>query len=369
MDDLPALPPNFAQALLTWYDQHAAALPWRGQQDPYRIWLSEVMAQQTQLATVIPYYERFLAAYPTVQDLATAALDEVLKLWEGLGYYRRARLLHACAQQVARMGGFPSTLEGLLALPGVGRYTAAAIGSMAFGLRAAVLDGNVIRVLARWLDLSDDVTQARVQARLWRIAESALPAERVGDYNQAIMELGQTICTPRQPACSACPLATLGCRALAHNTQAQRPVKAKRTPPPHYQVACGLIRDEAGRLLIAQRPAEGLLGGLWEFPGGKQEADETLEECLARELREELAIEVEVGDHFISVDHAFTHFKITLHAYECRYLRAAPPHDAPQALGCQAWAWVGEDELSRYSFGKADRLVIEALRTRHQRLF
>jgi len=368
MDDLPTPPPDFAQALLGWYDQHAASLPWRGQRDPYRIWLSEVMAQQTQLATVIPYYKRFLAAYPSVQDLAAAPLDEVLKLWEGLGYYRRARLLHACAQQVAQAGGFPNTLEGLLALPGVGRYTAAAIGSMAFGLRAAVLDGNVVRVLARWLDLPDDVTQARTQARLWQIAEAALPAARVGDYNQAIMQLGQTVCTPRKPACDACPLAALGCRALVNGTQAQRPVKAKRAPTPHYQVACGLIRDSAGRLLIAQRPAEGLLGGLWEFPGGKQEPGETLEACLARELREELAIEVVVGDHFISVDHAFTHFRITLHAYECRYVAPLPPHDAPQALGCQAWAWASEDDLSRYSFGKADRLIIEALRTRQQRL-
>ena len=369
MDDLPKPTRDFAQALLAWYDQNAASLPWRGQHDPYRIWLSEVMAQQTQLVTVVPYYERFLSAYPTVQDLAAAALDEVLKLWEGLGYYRRARLLHTCAQQVAQMGGFPSTMEGLLALPGVGRYTAAAIGSMAFGLRVAVLDGNVIRVLARWLDLPDDVTQARVQARLWQVAELALPPERVGDYNQAIMELGQTICTPRKPACAACPLSALGCRALANGTQAQRPVKAKRAPTPHYQVACGLIRDAEGHLLIAQRPAEGLLGGLWEFPGGKQEPGETLAQCLVRELHEELAIEVAVGDHFISVDHAFTHFKITLHAYECRYLGAVPPYDAPQALGCQAWAWASEDELGRYSFGKADRLVIQALRTRRQRLF
>jgi len=368
MDDPLTLPPSFAAALLAWYDQHAAELPWRGQADPYRIWLSEIMAQQTQLATVIPYYERFLAAYPSVQDLAAASLDEVLKLWEGLGYYRRARMLHACAQQVAQLGGFPATLEGLLALPGVGRYTAAAIGSLAFGLRAAVLDGNVMRVLARWLDLPDDVTQARTQARLWQVAESALPQARIGDYNQAIMELGQRVCMPRKPACAACPLAPLGCRALANGTQAQRPVKAKRATIPHHQVACGLIRDETGRLLIAQRPTEGLLGGLWEFPGGKQEPGETLAECLARELREELAIEVQVGEHFISVDHAFTHFKITLHAYECRYIAPLLPHAEPQTLGCQAWAWASEAELSRYSFGKADRLVIEALHARPRRL-
>jgi len=351
----------FAADLLAWYDRRATQLPWREQPpDPYRVWLSEIMLQQTQIETVIPYYRRFLAAFPTVEHLAAAPLDAVLKLWEGLGYYSRARHLHQTAQILsAEYGGhFPQTADQLRSLPGIGRYTAAAIASIVSGEAVPVLDGNVIRVLARLIDLPDDVTQAAAQSRLWALAGDWLDPSRPGDYNQAIMELGQVICRPRNPRCEQCPART-HCLAYARGTQAQRPVKKKKAPTPHYEVAAGLIRDDAGRLLIAQRPLEGLLGGLWEFPGGKQEPDETLPECLRRELREELAIEVEVGDLFVVVGHAFTHFRITLHAYECRYL-AGPP----QKLGVHDFAWVTPDQLDKYSFGKADRQVIAALRSR-----
>jgi A/G-specific adenine glycosylase len=356
----------FARELLDWYDRHAAALPWRERHpDPYRVWLSEVMLQQTQVETVKPYFERFLASFPTVQALAAAPLDDVLKRWEGLGYYSRARNLHKAAVQIAGElnGIFPSTVAGLLVLPGVGRYTAGAIASIAYGVRAPVLDGNVIRVFARLLDLPDDVTQPATLNRLWQQTEDWLPDERPGDYNQALMELGRTVCKPRQPLCAACPLQQ-HCLAYAQGTQSERPVKAKKQATPHYDVAAGIIRDTDGRMLIAQRPMEGLLGGLWEFPGGKQEADETLPECLQRELREELAIEVEVGSLFVSVKHAFTHFKITLHAFECRWLSGEPQH-----LGVHNHAWVTDAELDRYSFGKADREVIAALRSRRGMLF
>jgi A/G-specific adenine glycosylase len=351
-----------AAALLTWYDQHAADLPWRSSRDPYRVWLSEIMLQQTRIETVIPYYARFLARYPTVADLAAASLDEVLKLWEGLGYYSRARNLHRAAQQVVtqHQGQFPCTVADLLALPGIGRYTAGAIASICCGERVPVLDGNVMRVFARLLDLAEAVTLPAVQKRLWEQAADWLPLERVGDYNQALMELGQTRCTPRKPQCGQCPLQTQ-CLAFQRGTQAERPVKQKKAAIPHYDVAAGIIYDEQGRILIAQRPTEGLLGGLWEFPGGKQETGETLPACLQRELREELAIEVSVGELFVQVPHAFTHFKITLHAFECRYLGASPPYDAPQTLGAQAFAWVTPTEFARYSFGKADREVIAAL--------
>lgn len=354
----------FAAELLRWYDTTAADLPWRGAPDPYHVWLSEIMLQQTQVETVKPYYARFLAAYPTVSDLAAAPLDAVLKLWEGLGYYTRARNLHRAAQAVAARGGeFPATVDDLLALPGIGRYTAGAIASIAFGVRAPVLDGNVIRVYARLLDLPDDVTRTETQTRLWAQAETWLPADRAGDYNQALMDLGRLICKPKKPLCAACPLQA-HCLAFERGTQAERPVKAAKAPTPHYQVAAGMIWNESGELLIAQRPLDGLLGGLWEFPGGKQEAGESLPECLRRELREELAIEVEVGELFTRVEHAFTHFRITLHAFTCRYLDGEP-----QALGVRDWAWVAPDDLARYSFGKADRQVIEALTRRGGMLF
>jgi A/G-specific adenine glycosylase len=322
------------------------------------------MLQQTQIETVKPYFARFLAVFPTVEQLAAAPLDQVLKLWEGLGYYSRARNLHKTAQRVTEQfgGRFPDTVEDLLTLPGIGRYTAGAIASIAYGVRAPVLDGNVIRVLARVLDLSEDVTLPKTQQFLWEQADAFLPADRVGDYNQALMELGQTICKPRQPLCKTCPIQA-HCLAFAHGTQDERPVKSKKAPTPHYNVAAGIVRDSHQRILIAQRPLEGLLGGLWEFPGGKQEPDESLPDCLARELHEELAIAVEVGPLFTVVKHAFTHFKITLHAFECRYLDGEP-----QKLGVHDWAWITEDEFDRYSFGKADREVIQALRQRGQML-
>lgn len=361
--------PSFTEELLAWHRANGADLPWRRQPTPYRVWLSEVMLQQTQVETVIPYYERFVRAYPTIEALATSPLDDVLKLWEGLGYYSRARNLHRAAGIVVneRAGNMPSTVEALLKLPGIGRYTAGAIASIAFGRAAAVLDGNVIRVFTRLLDLHDDISQAATREKLWRLADEWLPAQNAGEYNQALMELGQRVCRPKNPHCSACPIQA-HCRAWSAGTQDQRPVRAKRAPTPHYDVTAGLIRGADDRLLIAQRPLDGLLGGLWEFPGGKVEADERLADCLKRELREELAIEVEVGERFALVDHAFTHFKITLHAFDCRYRNALPPHDEPQALGVRDWAWVTEAQLDDYSFGKADRMVIAELARRREML-
>ncbi len=351
---------SFQSDLLAWYDAHADDLPWRASKDPYRVWLSEIMLQQTQVETVKPYFLRFLGAYPSVEALAAAPLDDVLKRWEGLGYYSRARNLHRAAQIVAfEMGGqFPPTVEGLQALPGIGRYTAGAISSIAFNQRAPVLDGNVIRVLSRIADIDQDVTQTSTQATLWALAESLLPDTRGGDYNQALMELGRRVCKPRDPLCAMCPVQA-HCLAYARGTQRERPVKRAKAPTPHYDVTAGLIWNDEGKLLISQRPLDGLLGGLWEFPGGKQEPDETLEACLKRELREELGIEVNVSEVFAIVRHGFTHFRITLHAFTCRYVSGSP-----QALGVRDWAWVAPDELDGYTFGKADRQVIAALRAR-----
>jgi A/G-specific adenine glycosylase len=226
-----------------------------------------------------------------------------------------------------------------------------------------VLDGNVIRVFSRLTDLDAHVTQPAVKEQLWALAEAWLPSDRAGDYNQALMELGRVICKPRNPLCRECPVQK-HCKAWANGTQNERPIKAKKAATPHYDVTAGMIWNERGDLLIAQRPPEGLLGGLWEFPGGKQEPDETLPDCLKRELREELGIEVEVGDLFTVVQHGFTHFKITLYAFTCRYVGGEP-----QRLGVHDFAWVKPDNLRRYSFGKADREVIRALEERGRMLF
>lgn len=359
---------NIPIILLNWYQQNKTGLPWHGA-DAYGIWLSEIMLQQTQIDTVIPYYKRFLKRFPSINHLAEAPLDTILKMWEGLGYYSRARNLHKAAQAISNEfhGNFPEDVKKLQRLPGIGRYTAGAIASIAFDISTPVVDGNVIRVFSRWLDLEEDVTQTQTKNYLWEVAEQLVPDDHAGDYNQALMQLGQKICKPKNPLCEECPVQQF-CTAYDNGTQAERPVKKKKAPPPHYDVAAGIIRDEKGRLLIAQRKMDGLLGGLWEFAGGKQEDGETMPECLKRELREELAIEVDVGALFVKVKHAFTHFKITLHAYECRYLGAMNGYDEPQTLDCENWAWVTEDELDNYSFGKADREVIKAILERKDML-
>jgi A/G-specific adenine glycosylase len=357
---------DFSQPLLNWFDHGRAELPWRSDQpDPYRVWLSEIMLQQTQIDTVIPYYHRFLDAYPTVFALAQAPLDDVLKRWEGLGYYSRARNLHKTAGIVANdlNGEFPATAQALERLPGIGKYTAGAIASIAYGERVPVVDGNVIRVFTRLFDIPDDVTQSATQKRLWELAAQHVPPQRAGDYNQALMELGQKVCRPRQPNCDACPVQAF-CQAYAAGTQAERPNKPRKAPTPHYDVVAGIVYGQDGRLLIAQRPDDGLLGGLWEFAGGKQEQGETLPQALERELMEELGIRVHVGELFTVVKHAFSHFKITLHAFECQHIGGEP-----QAIEAQAFAWVTLDELQNYSFGKADRQVIDALNARKTMLF
>ena len=360
----------FTDPLLAWFDENAVDLPWRQNPTAYRVWLSEIMLQQTQIETVLPYYTRFLLAYPTIHDLATAPLDSVLKQWEGLGYYSRARNLHKTAQIVSKEmnGDFPDTAKALQQLPGIGRYTAGAIASITFGESAPVLDGNVIRVFTRLQDIDSDITQTATKNQLWQLAEDWVPKHRAGDYNQALMELGQKICRPRNPDCPNCPIQS-HCQAYANGTQQDRPVKKKKAPVPHADVTAGLIWNNHQQLLIAQRPEDGLLARMWEFPGGKLEDGETLEACLKRELQEELAIEVEVGELFVKVNHAFTHLKITLYAFECRYIGAMSPHTEPQKIGVRDWAWVTLDELDNYMFGKADRQVIQALHQRGKMLF
>ena len=360
-------PSAISTTLLNWWDKGHADLPWRQSKDPYKIWVSEIMLQQTQIVTVIPYYERWMARFPTVTALAEAPLDHVLKMWEGLGYYSRARNLHAAAQMVVTQfnGELPQTIAGLLQLKGVGRYTAGAIGSIAFELPAPVLDGNVIRVLTRLFDIDEDVTLTKTKKKLWQMATELVPDTRPGAYNQALMELGQKVCLPKKPSCLLCPLQA-SCLARQRGTQLERPVRPPRKRTPHYDVAAGIIwRDEtavltqSGHFLIAQRPLDGLLGGLWEFPGGKQEANETLPQTLKREIKEELDIVIDVKTFETSIKHAYTHFRITLHAYHAIYQSGKIQH-----LGVAAHNWVTINDLETYAFAVTDRKIIQSLRTR-----
>ena len=346
------------RTLLKWYDRSRRALPWRRSRDPYRVWVSEIMLQQTQVETVKPYFRRFLRRFPSVRALARAPADAVMKAWEGLGYYARARNLHRAAKIISSdFGGrLPESPEKLMKLPGIGRSTAGAISSIAFDRAEPVLDGNVARVLCRVFRIRRNPRESRIQRELWDIARGLLPTDRPGDFNQALMDLGATACIPRNPRCGVCPLA-VSCLAKAHGEQDRLPVRTKRKPTPHYDVAVGVIR-RGTRLLIDRRKPEGLLGGLWEFPGGKRKENESLERCLTREVREELGIRVKVLRPLMSVPHAYTHFRITLHVYECRYVSGSP-----RAIGCAEWRWVRSEELDDYAFPSANRKIIATMQS------
>ncbi|MBI5058634.1 A/G-specific adenine glycosylase [candidate division KSB1 bacterium] len=357
----PALSANALRALLRWYRKQKRELPWREQRDPYRIWISEILLQQTQVETVKPYYARFLRQFPTVETLAAAPMDRVLKAWEGCGYYARARNLHKAARLVAETGRLPHAAAEWRKLPGIGAYTAAAIASIAYGEAVPVIDGNVERVLARVLRERRILKTTPALKRLRVVAESLMTEiTRLklgpGDYNQALMELGATLCRPRSAMCEDCPLRT-ECRArasLADVTVLPRKTPAKRIP--HYQIGAAVIRRR-GKVLITQRPPEGMLGGLWEFPGGKQHDGESLEECVAREILEELGIEIAVGKHLMSVDHGYSHFSITLHCYDCRVRSGRI-----RKLAVADYRWVTPAELDDYAFPKADRVVLAKLK-------
>lgn len=345
-----------AQQLLTWYREHQRDLPWRRTRDPYRIIVAEFMLHQTRVSTALPYYERFLQLFPDWAALAHATLDDVLKAWEGLGYYARARHLHQLAQHIwtQYQGQLPCSAQALRALPGIGEYTAGAVLSMAFGQDQPAIDGNVRRVLCRVFQITDDPAGRPGRTRLGEIATALLPPGQAGAFNQALMDLGATVCTPRRPACKLCPW-NEDCRARQLGIQESLPVKRQSKPLPHYDIAAGVIwRGE--QMLIAQRPPRGLLGGLWEFPGGKREPGESLEECLRREVHEELGIAVQVGALLASVEHAYTHFRITLHTFHCQYLSGEP-----QCTACTAWRWVTPQELERYAFPAANRKIIHML--------
>ncbi len=342
--------------LLTWYASQGRDLPWRRTRDPYAIWISEIMLQQTQVKTVIPYYERWLETFPTVEALASAEQQTVLKLWEGLGYYARARNLHKAAQQVvSEFGGvFPNDLAGAIALKGIGRTTAGGILSAAFNLPTAILDGNVKRVLARLVAFP--FVPNKALNPLWDISEQVIDPKHPRDFNQAIMDLGATLCTRHNPACLLCPWQT-HCAAYNQNAVTDFPMTESRKPVPHKHIGVAVITDAQGNILIDRRKQEGLLGGLWEFPGGKIEPGESAEACVKREIMEELGIEIEVGDRLITIDHAYTHFKVTLNVFNCTHISGKP-----QPIECDEVKWVTLNEIDEYPFPKANGQIIDAMK-------
>ncbi len=304
-------------ALLPWYHAHRRDLPWRRTRDPYAIWISEAMLQQTRVETVIPYFERFLDRFPDVAALATADVEDVYAAWAGLGYYSRARNLHAAAGAiVARFDGrIPDDPEALRSLPGIGRYTAGAIASIAFDRPAAILDGNVERVLARYLGLREDARGPSGSAALWAAAETLARGSEPGALNQALMELGATVCSPRAPGCLICPLFA-GCRARRGGDPEALPSKALRPKPRAVRAVAALVR-RGTRVLAVRRPPGGLLGGLWELPGGELAPGEPPANAVRRALRERTGLEVERLVPAGAVDHVFTHRRLRLHLFRC----------------------------------------------------
>jgi A/G-specific adenine glycosylase len=323
------------RALLAWYRRERRDLPWRRTRDPWAIWVSETMLQQTRVETVIPYYERFLARFPSVEALASADADELMQHWAGLGYYSRARNLQAAAGQVVREHGgvVPDRVEALLELPGVGRYTAGALASIAYDRPAPVVDGNVARVLARLLDLSLDVASPAGQRRLWSEAEALVAGEAPGELNQALMELGALVCTPRAPRCAQCPVRRR-CRARAAGRAEARPVKAAKAPPREIEAVAALL-VRGGRALAVRRPPRGLLGGLWELPGGELAPGETPACGLARLLRERVGLAAVAPTPIGVVTHGFTHRTLRLHVF-----RAEAPGGRVQRSGPDAHRWI-----------------------------
>jgi len=352
-------PQNFSYKLTNWFNKERAhlAVPGRGELNPYAIWVAEVMLQQTQVATVWPYYKKWMKDYPTVSALAAADQDQVLKSWEGLGYYSRARNLHRGAQFVLESfeGKLPTSAVELLKIPGIGPYTSAAIASMAFGEAAPLIDGNVLRVYSRVMRLEDNITLSKTKSEISGQLARLIPPETPAAFNQGLMDLGRVICTPRNPECKICPLGQV-CAARKAGDMEDFPVKPRLKRTPHYDIAVGLIRRN-NRLLIQRRPEQGLLGGLWEFPGGKIEHGESGEEALLREIKEETELEVAIGEEIGTIQHAYTHFKITLTAWFCDWAGGeAKTHAATENR------WVEMGDLDDFAFPKANRKILDIIR-------
>jgi A/G-specific adenine glycosylase len=345
-----------ARALLRWYANTRRDLPWRRSSDPYAIWVSEVMLQQTQVKTVLPYYLRFMQRFPTAAHLARADLASVLKAWEGLGYYSRARNLHQAAQIItARFRGqLPDTWDRLRALPGIGDYIAAAVLSIAFGLPLAVADGNVKRVLARLWCLDAPVNDAAFHRSFQELAGRLLAGQQPGDYNQAMMELGALVCTPRQPICHSCPLASWCC-ARQQGAVAEFPKrKPRKAIPRHTMVAAVVIKK--GRILLVQRPAAGLLGGLWEFPNGLWTPEQDPARVCAEHVSAQLRIAVDVKNRIAVVHHTYTHFKLELSVYHCPWRSGRVRLSGPAGF-----AWIPRTRLEAYPLHRAVQKALPAV--------
>ncbi len=347
----------WADALVAWYNAQKREMPWREDPpNPYKVWVSEVMLQQTQVDTVRPYFDRFIRRFPTPEALAEADLETVLKHWEGLGYYARARNLHKAAIQLVNEynGILPTTYEGLQKLPGLGPYCAAAVASIAFSVPVPVVDGNVLRVFSRVWKIESDIKHPKTRDALFNQLIPFIQDQHPGDFNQAMMELGALICKPKNPKCTRCPL-NISCQAFLENKIDAYPVKSKAAKVPHHTVVVGIIFRE-NKVLISKRKPTQMLGGLWEFPGGKCKENESLESALLREIKEETGLALSQIQPFTTVQHAYTHFKITLHAFTCESHTGVAKANAAETV-----EWVPLSELTQRPFPRANQKILERL--------
>jgi A/G-specific adenine glycosylase len=344
------------EQLMTWYRNHRRELPWRQTDDAYSIWVSEVMLQQTQVNTVLPYYRKFLNHFPDVKRLAKADLGSVLKVWEGMGYYARARNLHRAANIIIteHNGKIPVSREDMKTLPGVGDYIASAVLSIAFNRPYAVIDGNVKRVLAR-LSLIDAPVNSSSSIKTFNaVAVELLDIKNPGDFNQAIMELGALVCRPRNPACTCCPL-NINCLACNENLVDKYPKRIKRAPLPLNRIAIGVVKKR-NHILITQRKPEGLLGGLWEFPGGKIGEDEEPQAACIREIKEEVNLTVKIDSYITRIRHAYTHFKIVVDVFCCNFVAGKVKLNGPVDF-----RWIKLNQIDEFPFPKANHKFIPLL--------
>ncbi len=345
------MPKTFSQELLTWYDKNKRDLPWRHTKDPYHIWVSEIMLQQTTVNAVIPYYERWIKTYPTIFKLAKTPIQQVLKSWQGLGYYNRARNLHKAVGVVVAQykGSLPRDRERVRELPGFGPYTTASVLSIAFDQPLVIIDANVRRLVMRLLAIqahADTKQDKRIEEYLTKV----IPQKRAGDFNQALMEMGALVCRNKEPLCNICPLKDR-CLAFEQGVQEIIPTPKKKTIKDVHAVIAIVEKD--GKYLIQKRPSKGLLADLWEFPGGKIEPKETKEEALARELKEELGVELKQAQHLFEVKHFYTEFRVNLSVFQC-HLQNEPQETVSRR-------WVRKADFHRYPMPSGSAKIVEKL--------
>lgn len=350
---------SFRKALLSWYGENKRELPWRKTRDPYAIWISEVMLQQTRVDTVLPYYLNFMEKYPDLKSLAMADPEALLKSWEGLGYYKRLQNLRKTAVfLVDNLDGlFPENLSELKKLPGIGAYTGAALASIAFDEKEAVVDGNVKRVMARLFEDSFPVNANRAHKHFQQYADFLLDPETPGNFNQALMDLGAMICVPGKPLCAKCPVKTL-CGAFTSKSQEHFPTRESRKRIPFFKVTCTAILDREKRILVTKRPETGMLPGFWEFPGGKLEKDEHEEAACKRKIFEKTGLTPFAFEHLCTVRHAYTHFRIAMAFFVCHTQKT---EIFPEKT--REFRWLPFMELKTLAFPAANRKCMAALET------